>query len=160
MGADIYLNSVWNEDRNRWHASQSGYFRNSYNDSDVMWAMGLSWWGTVVPMLERGRWLPVLRARELLRIIEDRPLTDEVLVRHFSEHISSGTNEHPITGPIESILAAELLNSNGNRLELSPEFFQPPKFESWSCSVRKQRQKLITILRKSIDLGEPLDCSL
>jgi hypothetical protein len=40
MDADIYLNST----RKR--------FRNSYNDSDVMWAMGLSWRGIVLPMLD------------------------------------------------------------------------------------------------------------
>ena len=28
-----------------------GYFRNGYNAGDIMWAMGLSWWGTVSPML-------------------------------------------------------------------------------------------------------------
>jgi hypothetical protein len=153
MGADIYLNSI------------GKYFRNSYNDEDVMRAMGLSWWGTVLPMLydvEQRTWLPVQRARELLALIEARPLTDEGLALHYSAHITSGLNEHPITGPIESILAASLpeLNDGNAGPSLPPDFFVPPDFESWARSLRECREDLIAILRKSIELNKELDCSL
>jgi hypothetical protein len=35
--------------------ASGGYFRNGYNSGDVMWAMGLSWRGTVAPMLDGGK---------------------------------------------------------------------------------------------------------
>jgi len=62
MGADLYLNSVfepwWAKNQVRaFNApdcdstsemrASGGYFRNSYNSGDVMWAMGLSWPHTV-----------------------------------------------------------------------------------------------------------------
>ena len=86
MGADIYLGSIRKQFDGNSEESQTsqqrssdvtGYFRNSYNDGDVMWALGLSWWGTVSPMLEDDFWLPVRAARELLAMIEERPLTKE-----------------------------------------------------------------------------------
>jgi hypothetical protein len=39
---------------------------------DVMWAMGLSWHGTVEPLLDKKRYLPIERAKELIAMIEAR----------------------------------------------------------------------------------------
>ena len=91
MGADIYLNSVWEPffaeyerrtERRRREPSETyeafrssgGYFRNAYNSSDIMWAMGLSW-RHVQTMLDAEHRLPIERARDLLALIETRPLT-------------------------------------------------------------------------------------
>lgn len=92
MGVDIYLKSIFDpfikqrrhamdedlvkEDFNHaielmyeTYRSSGGYFRNGYNDGDVMWAMGLSWVDTVHPMLDVERCLPIERARELIAMI-------------------------------------------------------------------------------------------
>src|SRR5262249_12584895 len=109
MGVDIYLMSVWeqweqaNPGWNRWGdepfatadelksaveavfdkaSSSGGYFRNGYNAGDVMWAMGLSW-DYVHEMFDAERRLPIDRARELISIIEARPLTRECVAKHF-----------------------------------------------------------------------------
>jgi hypothetical protein len=167
MGDDIYLNSIFaiepdQGERPQQSAEASGYFRSSYNDGDVMWAMGLSWWGTVLPMLEEDRWLPVEKARELLAMIEERPLTNQRLTRHYSEHITSSVNQHPVTGPLEMVLAASVpkLSDGNTGLALPPEFFSPPDFEGWAQFLRKSRDELIAMLRKSIELDEPLVCSV
>ena len=115
MGVDLYLNSVWepwwadNMERvlnepdvettsdaasNAAAASKmfdemrasGAYFRNGYNSGDVMWAMGLSWPHSVGCMLDSEGYLPVKRARELLAMIEARPLTEERLTQHYFSH--------------------------------------------------------------------------
>jgi hypothetical protein len=85
MGADIYLESIWSpiesrlaeelppipsrDDLNKAFeqmAASGGYFRNGYNNSDIMWAMGLSWSDTVGAMLDGQDFLPIEKARELV----------------------------------------------------------------------------------------------
>ena len=113
MGVDIYLNSIWDPwfeahgkvavervfaehpDSNdgrlaafiaaiKAYESSGGYFHNAYSAPDVMFAMGLNWFGTVLPMLEGpDDHLPVGRARELIAMIEARPLTNMRLIRNF-----------------------------------------------------------------------------
>jgi hypothetical protein len=84
--------------------ASGGYFRNGYNAGDVMWAMGLSWFSTVSPMLDTERRLPVARARELLAMIEERPLTRSRVARHIFEHMTDGVEPHPITGPTAEMI--------------------------------------------------------
>ena len=36
-----------------------GYFRDSYNSSNLLWKFGLSWWTDVIPMLDEERKLTV-----------------------------------------------------------------------------------------------------
>jgi hypothetical protein len=50
---------------------EDGYFRDSYNATNVLWTVGLSWWQDVVPMLKGGNLRP-LKTRELLRMIKSR----------------------------------------------------------------------------------------
>lgn len=88
------------------YRSSGGYFRNGYNAGDVMWAMGLSWDGTVGPMLDADKWLPVARARELVALIEARPLTCERVARHVFEHMTDGVEPHPVTGPLVEMIEA------------------------------------------------------
>ena len=175
MGADLYLNSVWepcwanNKERllnaptadatsdlssisaaatemyDEMRAS-GGYFRNGYNSGDVMWAMGLSWPRTVGGMLDSEGYLPVERARELLAMIEARPLTKERLAQHYLDHITHSVEQHPITGWFFRSLR-----------ELTPP---PPDFDHLVAFLRQRRTELIALLKRSIALNEPLLCSL
>jgi hypothetical protein len=170
MGADLYLNSVWEA----WRANNmerfrdapdsdptsedastdgkifdkirasGGYFRNGYNSGDVMWAMGLSWPHTVGGMLDSEGCLPVERARELLAMIEARPLTKERLTQHYFDHITHGVEQHPITGWLfRSLRGLPAL---------------PPSFDT--LAARQRRTELIALLKKSVALNEPLLCSV
>jgi hypothetical protein len=49
-------------------------------------------------MLDSEGYLPVERARELLAMIEARPLTKERLAQHYFDHITHSVEQHPITG--------------------------------------------------------------
>jgi hypothetical protein len=175
MGVDLYLNSVWepwcadNMERvlnepdvettsdaasNAAAASKmfdemrasGAYFRNGYNSGDVMWAMGLSWPHTVGGMLDSEGYLPVKRARELLAMIEARPLTKERLTQHYFDHITQGVEQHPITGWLF------------RRLRGLPTL--PPNFETFAAFLRQRRTELIALLEKSVALNEPLLCSV
>jgi hypothetical protein len=147
MGADIYLNST----RKR--------FRNSYNDSDVMWAMGLSWRDTVRPILDADGRLPVQRARELLALIEEHPLTDPWLTEHYVQRVGTGGNEPP-TAELVAVSDWEVPEGMRTQLRLPPGLRLGPPIDVWAEFLQKRRDELIAILRKSIELDEPLVCSL
>lgn len=49
-----------------------GYFRDAYNDWDVLWRFGLSWWNDVSPLLSRGRWLSVENAERVVSLLAQR----------------------------------------------------------------------------------------
>ena len=111
-----------------------------------MWAMGLSWPYTVGGMLVSEGYLPMERARDLLAMIEARPLTKERLTQHYLYQIAHGVEQHPITG--------WLFRSLGRLPAV------PPDFDNLAAFLRQSRTELIAILKKSIALNEPLLCSL
>jgi hypothetical protein len=177
MGVDIYLESVWKpfEEEILKNSSSSpskavsdmeafiqrhydemrasgGYFRNGYNAGDIMWAMGLSWNGTVFPMLDEDCCLPITRAIELVEMIEARPLTRDVVAAHLFEHMTDGINTHPVSGAIMEMVEmakAEVTNEK-------PQKKLPPDFDSLFALLNERRDQLLVILRKSIKLNEPL----
>jgi hypothetical protein len=189
MGADIYLQSIWSRtpplpvpvesggtlvvagilprsgevpldqmmqaffDEAR---ASGGYFRNGYNAGDVMWAMGLSWQETVRPMLNQRRYLPVKRARELVEIIEARPLTRERVAAHIFEHMTDGVEPHPVTGGTMQMMEEAMAAAAGVKVRRK----RPPDVEVSFRFLNARREELLTILRKSIELGEPLYCEL
>jgi hypothetical protein len=182
MGADIYLRSIYNASKDvplnlRPNMSSEAfeelaahkakleargcYFRNGYNEGDVMWAMGLSWPHTVCPMLvslcddetgqPRGDILPVEQARKLVAIIEAHPLTREVVGAHIYKHFTDGRDEHPMQQMLRPIIEKIV----GEQPELAP-----PDFDEMFTFLNQKRDRLLAILLKSIELDEPLWCDL
>jgi hypothetical protein len=49
-----------------------GYFRDPYNDWDVLWQFGLSWWNDVLPMLDDDERLSVANTRRILAMLDER----------------------------------------------------------------------------------------
>jgi hypothetical protein len=171
MGVDIYLESVWkpfeaglkkrfaeldctdpvafSDAMFEIMMSSGGYFRNAYNQSDIMKAMGLSWPGTVIPMLDDDK-LPIDKARELLALIEARPITNETYLKHYVQ-IRAGMHGGPLMAWLQ---------------ERVPELAatQPPQdcapLDEFLVHAVTRRERLIGLLRKSIELNEPLLCSL
>ena len=54
----------------------SCYFRDSYNVSSVLWALGLSWWEDVIPMLTNDGMLKPEKAKALIGMINDADFTN------------------------------------------------------------------------------------
>jgi hypothetical protein len=55
--------------------NERGYFRDPYNDWDVLWKFGLSWWEDVIPMLDHHSNLSVAEAKNLLAMLKEREKT-------------------------------------------------------------------------------------
>jgi chaperonin cofactor prefoldin len=51
---------------------EEGYFRDPYNDWDLLWKFGLSWWDDVIPMLDKEGCLSVAQVRSLLAMLKER----------------------------------------------------------------------------------------
>src|SRR5258708_17722545 len=49
-----------------------GYFRDPYNDWDLLWKFGLSWWEDVIPMLDKWSRLSVAQVQSLLAMLRER----------------------------------------------------------------------------------------
>lgn len=50
----------------------AGYFRDSYNPSNLLWKFDLSWWKDVIPMLDERNNLTVAQAETLLEMLDER----------------------------------------------------------------------------------------
>ncbi len=50
----------------------AGYFRDSYNPSNVLWQFGLCWWEDVIPMLDEECGLSVAKTETLLQMLHER----------------------------------------------------------------------------------------
>jgi len=51
-----------------------GYFRDAYNDSNLLWQLGLSWWKDILPMLDKRNYLPIRQAERFLKMLLEREL--------------------------------------------------------------------------------------
>jgi hypothetical protein len=49
-----------------------GYFRDSYNPSNLLWKFGLSWWSDIIPLLDDDGYLSPVDARHLLAVLQNR----------------------------------------------------------------------------------------
>ena len=72
---------------------ESCYFRDSYNPYSVLWALDLSWWTDVIPMLDEGMLSPD-KAQELIDMIEDKEINlrsdqKEIGVDYFEDRKQS-----------------------------------------------------------------------
>lgn len=75
---------------------ERGYFRDPYNDWDLLWKFGLSWWTDVIPLLDDEQRLSVENTKKLLALLKERELTFETNLsgmsaedtRYFQEHYS------------------------------------------------------------------------
>jgi hypothetical protein len=177
MGVDIQLDSIFLPWLNRYkfkprptttvdelvayadeiyldYESSGGYFRNAYNESDVMWAMGLSW-DDVFPLLDADRKLPITAARDLLAKIEARPLTRERCSAHIYANMTSGERTHQGHSSVQQFLDEMKAKATGCELAEA----EPPDIEEFMPYWNRKRDTLIALLRRSIELDEPLNVS-
>jgi hypothetical protein len=166
MGVDIFLNSIWEPFEAKYEPkidssdpeesmncayddmrASGGYFRNGYNCGDIMWAMGLSW-SDVRLMLDSKFFLPIARASELLDMVEAHPLTREKVEAHVSEHIMTNDTK----GRDMQQMLQDMIGKTQKK--------EPPDLDYLFAFLNTRRDQLLEILRKSIELNEPLECSI
>jgi hypothetical protein len=68
MGADLYIRSIYKPAE----SGEEGYFRDPYNDWDLLWQFGLSWWEHILPRLGQDDTLAVRDAEWLLSQLKRR----------------------------------------------------------------------------------------
>jgi hypothetical protein len=51
---------------------EEGYFRDSYNDSSLLWQLGLSWWTDVGELVNKKGYMPVTKMKKFKTMLEDR----------------------------------------------------------------------------------------
>lgn len=164
MGADLYLNSVYEKqtelykskfyaaaelrdslpegaERDKAHEqvlefyalwNEKGYYRDSYNDSSLLNKLGLSWWQDVVPLLDDEGGLPIKEAEKLLIVIGERMQT--LYPEQFNRFCAD--NFPPSTPNRDDEIAA------------------------WDKYFKGKFEKLTSMMRLSIELSEPIYCSL
>jgi hypothetical protein len=145
-----YLNGIYRD-----YESTGAYFRNAYNESDVMWAMGLSWYDDVFPLLDADGKLPIAAARDLLAKIEARPLTRERCSAHIYANMTNGQRTYQGRKSSQQMLDEMAAAATG--LELAEA--EPPEIEEFMPWWNRKRGTLMALLRRSIELGVPLSVS-
>jgi hypothetical protein len=109
-----------------------------------MFALGTSWEETLYAMMDDTQRLPIAMAQELLDFLEARPFTREIVSRHYRDNIASepGT-KHPVQSMLRKI---------GVPPPSTKYLDEGLLFEI----LNYKREILMTLLRKSIELQEPL----
>jgi hypothetical protein len=163
MGADIYLESAFNAKHaianpkfdaavakrqkarteaeraaaqtevEKWYAEMysDGYFRDSYNSGSLFWFLGLSWWQLAEELCEDG-YLPVRHAQTVIDRIQAAGITDERLTDWVAKKRAEGWT-------------------------FSGDQGRP---EQWRDRFKEDAQDLCNLLRRSIELNEPLRWSV
>jgi hypothetical protein len=142
-------------------AETGGYFRDPYNESGLLPALGMDWGRDVGPMLNENGELPIDGAHHLLAEITARPITPAMVDDVFA---GRGT-PHPMVAFMRQVheeLGADV-RIQGFVEEMRPG--EPPRVGvldevGFAQHLTKRRARLMALLRRSIELEEPLECSL
>lgn len=63
MGADLYIEKK---------KVKPDYFRDGYNDYNVLWQYGLSWWKDITPLVSEDGYMPIPNIKKFLDMIEKK----------------------------------------------------------------------------------------
>jgi hypothetical protein len=113
--------------------SSKGYFRDSYNNSSLLWRMDLSWWSDVGELLDEENNLTPAKCHVFLGMLLERPILPikaEELKDHFKYNkITSKTEKQKVV-------------------------------DEWNEYYTKKKKKLIAFLKLAIKLNESIHCSI
>lgn len=122
-------NRFWNTK----FSTDNGYFRDSYNCSNLFWVLDLNYWNWLNDFLDGNGLLHPQQSRLVLRKIEERPVTETRLKRHFK------------TQKME-------LGADGKTAE--------EEFKEWLDYFTEKRERLLRFLKMAIEASSPIYCSI
>lgn len=133
MGADLYIDKDQRSHHQGNLEDYHGYFRDSYNESNILWKLDLAYWhlDKQIPIgeIKEGK-LTVEQAKILLKEVESRkPKLEEFL----------------------STLNEEWLKKNN---------FGQPVIEDWKGYFSKKYEELVRFLKHAIELDSPITWSV
>lgn len=106
-----------------------GYFRDSYNSTNLLWQIGLSWWEDINKLVNKQGFISLRNIRKFKQMIETRPIPE-------FEMWKSTFDTQYIT-----------IDDKDNRLEDWYEYF------------KEKRENLLKFLQQALDLKEKINCS-
>jgi len=110
-----------------------GYFRDSYNSSNLLWVLGLNYWQWLGGFVDGKGFLHPQHTRIILKKIESRPVTETRLKRHLKNRkIELGKNNKPAD----------------------------EEFKEWLDYFVEKRERLIRFLKIAIEADSPILCSI
>ncbi|TKJ40961.1 hypothetical protein CEE36_08830 [candidate division TA06 bacterium B3_TA06] len=112
---------------------ENGYFRDSYNSSNLLWVLNLSYWDWLGGFLDGKGLLHPQHARIILDKIESIPVTAARVKRHLEARKIK-------------------LGDNGK----SPD----EEFKDWLDYFVEKRKRFIRFLRMAIEADSPILCSI
>lgn len=136
MGADLYIQSIVD--------TEEGYFRDNYNDSCVLWALGLSWGDDVWPRLDEERFLLPEQVKWLLGEIRSREVEIPQNIQADMGHTVALVNYH-------------LTESDEIKGEIKMVWHT---IEDWQDDYQRRRERMIAFLERAIAMDEPIACSI
>ncbi len=111
MGADLYIESITDVARKKWKKKldevcgdrndkdgkkfdyywnkmypATGYFRDSYNDSNLLWKFGISYWTDINQLVNKRGFMTVPKAKILLELLDVRKNIFKKNIRNLKTH--------------------------------------------------------------------------
>jgi len=123
-----------------------GYFRDSYNDTSLFWVLGISWWEIADKMLDEERNLPIEHAKELLAFMETERETFDETFAAWVEKKRKGKKEG-VDGALYDEKPWKFDTEGGS-------------VEDWRKMFRTKLDRFIELLKRSIEMNEPLHWSV
>lgn len=126
-----------------------GYFRDRYNSFGLFAQLGISWWRDVTPLLDADGNLSIVHAKSLRERVAKTPLN---LGPEVIDAAVNDMDAYPFKDKKEVAALAEAQKALTEG--------QQAKVRKSLKSYQKWRKELLDLLDKSIELNEPIHCSL
>jgi hypothetical protein len=111
----------------------NGYFRDSYNSSNLLWSLGLNYWQWLGSFVDGKGYLRPQYARIILKKIESKSVTEIRVKRHLkSQKIELDNNGKPADEEFKELL----------------DYFV------------EKRERLLRFLKMAIETDSPILCSI
>lgn len=149
MGADLYIKNLPREDQYTGFRSDVnvGYLRCAYNNSDVLWQFGLSWWTDVAEELTDGEGtMSVENAKKFLKLLKSKEKT-------FKHNLNLMLIKH---NPVWDFTFAD---GTDKKIYKEAEITPADRIE-WVKRYKADYKEMKAFLNRAIKLNSPIECSL
>lgn len=127
------LMDAYNHFYDKTYSVENGYFRDSYNLSNLLWVLGLDYWVWIGDLLDTEGNLHSRQIKIVLAKIESIPLT-KTKVKHYLKD-------------------RKIKLGQGHK---SPD----EEFKDWLDYFVEKRKRFIRFLRMAIEADSPIECSI
>jgi len=149
MGADLYIKKL---ERDKQYTGfrtsvDLGYFRDAYNNSDLLWQYDLSWWDDIMHRFTTDGDMSVEQAKTLLAELEKR---EPVFKKNMDDLLASKNRVWDYETDYKT-----------KEVTLKPDpNLTPKKRMKWVKEYQDYSKVFKAFLKRAIDLDSPIDCSL